>query len=532
MSRTWLAWAGFVSGAIACGVLPVTPVDPAAATQLIDCVSSDNGDPELTDARFSPSVVDVSSGPVTVTLTATVRDTGGPGAASGVRSARVSVGQGDGELGWIRLREMASGDWGGRLTVSRWLRGGRWWVDGAQLRDRVGHESGYGNVALADASFTVIPTGDRAGPRLSGFTFHPGLVDTTREPAQVRVAARVRDDQSGVARVQVWLATPSGRFASATLSEQPATLNTWRGKAVIPRWIGSATWRAYVLTVEDRAGNLRYYFTGRLVRLGFKTQLRVVSRRDNVRPTVTGFQREPGAVDVRAGAREVSVAIRAKDTQSGVGSVRAAFRSPGRLKVNVKLERVSGTRRDGLWRGTLLVPQCPAISGRLKGRVSVTDHRGNQTRYPARELRRRGWPSALGVTARADALPPRAHVAPNNSFDVPIAGPVVVRFNEPVQGLTRDSATVRLVEMPLIGGAGPVITGTWGRCLTGSGTASNCVTGRIRKASFHPDEPLEPSEAEPMYYQLDLNPEHTLDATDLAGNPFDRFSVYFFTAVR
>lgn len=49
------------------------------------CWSSDNGYPVVDDATFSPSSVDVSSAPATVTMTVHAHDTGGPGPASGIR---------------------------------------------------------------------------------------------------------------------------------------------------------------------------------------------------------------------------------------------------------------------------------------------------------------------------------------------------------------------------------------------------------------------------------------------------------------
>jgi hypothetical protein len=49
------------------------------------CWSSDNGYPVVDDATFSPSSVDVSSAPATVTMTVHAHNTRGPGPASGIR---------------------------------------------------------------------------------------------------------------------------------------------------------------------------------------------------------------------------------------------------------------------------------------------------------------------------------------------------------------------------------------------------------------------------------------------------------------
>jgi hypothetical protein len=44
----------------------------------------------------------------------------------------------------------------------------------------------------------------------------------------------------------------------------------------------------------------------------------------------------------------------------------------------------------------------------------------------------------------------------------------------------------------------------------------DCATGAYREARWTPVAPM-PADN----YVLDLNPEHVLDVTDLAGNPFD-----------
>ena len=526
------AWVGLIGAAVVVvGVGAPVAASPSVAlgtVPLIECVATDNGDPELTAVTFAPAVVDTTDGPVTVAVTATAHDTGGPGPAVGLQTVRISVGRGEGELGWVRLHEDASGDWIGQLTVSPWLRGGKWRVDGALVKDKVGQQREYPNAAVVDASFTVNPAGDRTRPALTALSISPNSVDTTNKARRIRITARVRDE-SGVALAQVGLASRGGRYAVAFLNKKPGTANTYRGTAVIPRWIASDRWQVWFVYLQDRASNSRYYFTGGLARLGFEHSFAVVSRRDLTRPTLSTFRLSSAAVNVEDADQSVTVTARAKDTGSGVRRVAAAFRGANGVNLNVRLERVSGTPRDGIWRGTLLVAQCPAASGPLTGSVVVTDDRGHRTSYPTRELRRHHWSTTLRVVALPDALPPRAHVAPGSVFDVPLTGPVVVRFNEPVNGLTNTSGTVRIEEVEITGGEGPVITGTWDNCKTGAGAATDCLTGSVRKASFHPDTALEPGEFEPQYYRLDINPEHNLDVTDLAGNPFDRFPVYFFT---
>ena len=70
--------------------------------------------------------------------------------------------------------------------------------------------------------------------------------------------------------------------------------------------------------------------------------------------------------------------------------------------------------------------------------------------------------------------------------------------------------------------SGPILPGTW-TCATGTGAATSCATGDVRKATFDPTADLTEFES----YVMELNPEHQLAVTDLAGNPFDRAQLYF-----
>jgi hypothetical protein len=50
----------------------------------------------------------------------------------------------------------------------------------------------------------------------------------------------------------------------------------------------------------------------------------------------------------------------------------------------------------------------------------------------------------------------------------------------------------------------------------------DCLTGDVRSADFHPSA----SFSSGSYYAT-LNPEGTLDLTDLAGNPFHQDQLFF-----
>ena len=101
-------------------------------------------------------------------------------------------------------------------------------------------------------------------------------------------------------------------------------------------------------------------------------------------------------------------------------------------------------------------------------------------------------------------------------------GNIKLLFNENVNGISGTSATLRESSFPT---PGPVLAGTW-TCQTGANVATNCATGQVRKATFNPTANLENFTS----YEMELNPEHQLAVTDLAGNPFRRTKVYLFTS--
>jgi hypothetical protein len=98
------------------------------------------------------------------------------------------------------------------------------------------------------------------------------------------------------------------------------------------------------------------------------------------------------------------------------------------------------------------------------------------------------------------------------------AGPINVTFNEPVNGITAATGTLRRLIGPLRNPTyGPIVPGAW-TCADDQGARTSCRSGTVQSAEFTPTHPLKPSEN----YSMTLNPEHSLGLTDLAGNPCKR----------
>jgi hypothetical protein len=233
--------------------------------------------------------------------------------------------------------------------------------------------------------------------------------------------------------------------------------------------------------------------------------VRVRARIDTTKPVFRIIRAPEPVIDVRDGDKRAVTLIRAIDAESGVAFVGlGSFDSddpllPGRL--------VSGTRHNGLWRVEVPLPQCGTPAWEWADVLSAHDRSWNGNEV-VREVHYR--------VINTDVIPPTIR-------NVRSGETVKVEFSERVTGLTNASAPIRAVlSSPRHRRAlGAPLEGTW-TCRTKSGTAVDCPTGAFRLAAWRPTTPLDPAQA----YIVDVNPEHVLDITDLAGNPFDGRTAY------
>ena len=184
----------------------------AASVGVNECYRTHNGDPRLVEFRYGPRAVDVVDAKAHVRFRMRVRDTGGPGPATGVRSVmvwfgRTEAGESLGTEGQ-KLTKAAGGWWTGSVTVPRKAPHRRWPVEGLVLRDRAGNTENYSRAALtkilgraAGVSITTAP--DRTPPHLTAFSVTPKSVDSRAAVGYVTFTARMVDVQSDVNEVVV-----------------------------------------------------------------------------------------------------------------------------------------------------------------------------------------------------------------------------------------------------------------------------------------------------------------------------------------
>jgi hypothetical protein len=454
--------------------------------------------------QLGATSVDVTEGPVDVPVRVQVSDTGGPGPASGVASVTVDVGTKaipniGGDLLTVHLSPSADpGWWTGVMSVPQWrVTKPTWFVLGVRVTDHAGQSLLVGQQALSaagqSASLDITHRADLVAPVLADLAVRPQTVDVSAGTQAVRVVARVTDaGGSGTATVNV---------AGVLLHRVSGTSmdGVWRGRLVFHRWMPGDGWILDV-ALWDGAGNGRGVWYERLRARGLPWQVRIVgSVPDDAKPQLRHAQLADTEVDVRDDDALVAVRARLTDDAAGVAWARAVLRdSSGAWRHSVALHLVRGSRRDGVWRGRLLLPRCASVTGKYTLEIRGADRLGQGT------VRR----TSLGLTIHAND-----HQAPTwtiaDSLDAGDSE-LAVRFNEPVAGLT--TGTLALSRSS---GAGTgAVSGQW-YCSDSAATVVNCDAGPVTTAVFRTASPA----AAGTSYALVSNPEHVLSLTDLAGNP-------------
>jgi hypothetical protein len=511
--------------ALAIGSLVLGIPGTATAAPLNDCASSDNGDPVLTSFSLSPSSVDVTNGARQVHFSLAVTDPGGPGPATGAKVVKVGFGPnvvGEGGPHMIVLTKNSAGLWVGSTVIPRWSKSGILVVRDVSLMDRAGNQRQIGGAELTSLGFphsvTVTSIADTTKPILTAFTLTPRSVNTRTSTRLVTFTARATDAQSHVGKIEVAGNLNGSSSISAQqdvdivwLTKVPGTAHTFRGHMRVRRWVGNGTWKAFGVLVADRIGNVRIYWPPKLDTLGFPHTLTVTSRTDTEPAHLASFTLKPTPIDIRTSSATVSLRVHATDALSGVGRVVADLGPmPNDVPLaTIRLHRVAGTARDGIWVGTATIARCAPITGHLWASVFAIDRRGHGS----------GSTSSVAVQA-VDHIAPGGWLE-SDTGTINQGDPLKLDFSENVNGINTTSAPVHQ-ELP-DGSQGPAVPGAW-TCLTANATVTDCETGSLRTASFAPTNGF----AAGHWYHIDLNPEFTLDITDLAGNPMRRGHESFF----
>jgi hypothetical protein len=365
-------------------LMPGVPALAAAPTPTADCPAAgprDTEPPEVHEVTLGTEQVDVTAGSVEVPVRARVIDPGGAAPASGVASVTVQLNhpgfepsRGAQPGGSARLTPAGGDWWAGVLTVGQWERySGVWEVLKVEAWDTAGNQGLAPGVleGRPAPSLTITPHPlDLLQPYLADLVLRRTVVDARERPGHLRVRVRATDTGgSGVSAVTV---------AGTSLSHVSGTADDgwWAGAATVPRWGPDGSRRIQVKTF-DAAGNVTWSSPGRLRDRGLPSRFTVRSTPDLTAPLASRVRLGDSTVEVVPSGAEVRVHVRAADALSGVRRVQAVLRaSDGSWRWSALMALRAGTRRDGVWRGALVLP-CGFEAGSYRLELRLADRAGN-----------------------------------------------------------------------------------------------------------------------------------------------------------
>lgn len=249
----------------------------------VSSVPSDITAPTLNAFALAPTVVDVGTGPATVTCDMTFVDS-----PSGVDEAICQLQSPD----TFVLRSCSatvpssgdrnSGTFSCDVEIPRYADAGTW-LASVQSFDLVGNVGFVDSTTLdlqgfpSEVAVTSAPE-DVVAPDVVGFDFTPKTVDVSVADGTVTCTVDVTDALSGALFVGCSFLSPSEVQEAACLSTEPVSgtpqNGTYRCEATVPRYSEGGTWSATV-TVQDQVGNGNALLPEDLGPLGFPTDLAV-----------------------------------------------------------------------------------------------------------------------------------------------------------------------------------------------------------------------------------------------------------------
>ena len=142
---------------------------------------------------------------------------------------------------------------------------------------------------------------------------------------------------------------------------------------------------------------------------------------DTKAPTLVEFSFSPATVNAVGGPGMTSVTARVADDLSGVSAVWVDFTSPTFQYQNAYLPRVSGDEFDGIYAGTVTIPEF-SEGGTWKASVSLYDFVGNGAYIDQAALAGLGFPTDLAVTSVQDINPPTLNSVSFSPASINVSG--------------------------------------------------------------------------------------------------------------
>jgi serine protease len=265
----------------------------------------------------------------------------------------------------------------------------------------------------------------------------PTAIDTSESGQAVDLAVRLTDDFSGVGSATAYLSLPSTgiNYNSGRLQLVSGTGRdgVYEGTIQVPQHAPPGTYQLHV-SIQDKVERTSDTYPGPTVE---------VAGSDALSPQVADvLSLSPTTIDTSTSGGSVDVKIRLTDDVSGVGYA-VAYLSLASAGINYNSPRLtltSGTILDGVYQGTIEVPQY-APPGTYRLRVSIQDRvERTTTSYPGPTVEMTGGDTAPPAVAEVLSLSPATVDTSTSGQSVDVS----VRLTDDLSGIATATAYLSL----------------------------------------------------------------------------------------
>ena len=364
----------------------------------------DETGPELTALTISPTTIDTWEEARTVNINFTLKDdksgiaeqTGIPGKPFILLLGKSASSLQQVPGGALRV----SGDeheasYEGSLKIPRYAAHGHWNIQ-INISDKAGNGGPIGPDELTKLGFPTgfdqIGQGDSASPKITELSFSASNVDTSQSQKLVHVRARVTDD-TGVGQElndSSYVVTGARKDQESQRSDGGLLQRTsgdkldgiWEGDIIMQKYSAPGTWRIQ-FDATDVAGNRTTLMDDGLTRLGFQSTIQQTGAGDTTAPVVSEISVSPTRIDTTDGPQTVHLHFRMVDDLVGKSTTLdsvSLFLNDMQSPFRFDIARTSGNAWNGIWEGTVEVPQGASLGDYLL-MISAYDDLGNGRYY-------------------------------------------------------------------------------------------------------------------------------------------------------
>ena len=266
---------------------------------------------------------------------------------------------------------------------------------------------------------------DSTPPTLVSFVLDSDTVDVRDGPQSVAFTARITDDLSGNHGGCLWVARPSGGYATGACFGDWTRIagdehdGTYRSEIAFGQYIEPGIYYVTEFSISDVVGNNRWFFEQDLIAMGFPTKILVLSNFDSTPPTLENFSLLSEVIDVSNGPQGVTFTARITDDLSGNhGGCLWVARPSGGYGASACFgdwTRVSGDEHDGTYQSQFVLPQYIEPGIYYVTEFSISDAVGNNRWFFEPDLIAMGFPTRILVTYNE---PPVAEAGMNRTVIV------------------------------------------------------------------------------------------------------------------